>query len=98
MHDDRLVPRDAVTEILQQRGSVYGLFTHNAETTNRIREAMRHSPSRWDLLPDDVKLGLDLIALKIARIVTGDHSHLDNYDDIAGYAKIVADRIRNERV
>lgn len=51
----------------------------------------------WDTLPVDVREGLDLIALKISRIVTGEPEYLDNWDDIGGYAKIVADRIRQSK-
>lgn len=92
---------DVVSEITRQRGSVYGSFLHNAIVAQAIKAAMRNIPDpdneglRWDNLPLDVREGLDLIALKISRIITGSHEHLDNWDDIGGYAKIVADRIRN---
>jgi delta-aminolevulinic acid dehydratase/porphobilinogen synthase len=91
---------DIVAEITKQRGSVYGPFLHNAIVAQAIKAAMRRIPDpdneglRWENLPLDVREGLDLIALKMSRIVTGDHEYLDNWDDIGGYAKIVADRIR----
>lgn len=91
---------DTVSEITTRRGSVYGPFLHNAIVAQAIKDAMHNIPdpdnegSLWAKLPHDVRESLDLIALKISRIVTGDPLYLDNWDDIGGYAKIVADRIR----
>ena len=91
---------DIVSEITAKRGSVYGSFLHNALVAQAIKAALRNIPDpdneglRWENLPLDVREGLDLIALKMSRIVTGDAQYLDNWDDIGGYAKIVADRIR----
>lgn len=95
---------DVVGEITAKRASVYGSFLHNAIVAQAIKTAMRNIPdpdnegSHWDDLPMDVREGLDLIALKISRIVTGSHEYLDNWDDIGGYAKIVADRIRRSTI
>jgi hypothetical protein len=95
---------DIVSEITAQRGSVYGEFLHNAIVSQKIKLAMRGIPDpdndglRWENLPFDVRESLDLIALKISRIITGDHNHIDNWDDIGGYARIVADRIRRSNV
>lgn len=97
------LPKDTVAEITTARGSVYGPFLHNALVAQHIKAAMRALPDpdneglKWENLPIDVREGLDLIALKISRIVTGDPEYLDNWDDIGGYAKIVADRIRKSR-
>lgn len=92
-------PEDVVKQITTARGSVYGPFLHNAIVAQALKAAMRNLPDpdnerRWDDLPLDVREGLDLIALKMSRIVTGDPEYLDNWDDIAGYATIVAKRIR----
>jgi hypothetical protein len=39
---------------------------------------------------------LDMIFSKIARIVIGDPNHTDSWIDIAGYAKLVADRLEGK--
>jgi len=87
-----------VEQITAARGPVYGPFLHNAIVAQNIKAAFQSAPPRPDRLPADVQEALDLIALKISRIVTGDPEYLDNWDDIGGYAKIVADRIRNKGV
>ena len=92
---------DVVAEITRKRGSVYGPFLHNSIVAQAIKKALRSIPDPdneglcWENLPHDVREALDLIALKMSRIVTGDHRYLDNWDDIGGYAKIVADRLRS---
>jgi hypothetical protein len=55
---------------------------------------MRSTPG-WANMPDDAKESLDMIATKIGRILYGDPNHHDSWHDIAGYAKLVADRIEN---
>jgi hypothetical protein len=49
---------------------------------------------RGGTLPLDHQEALDMIASKIARIVVGDYDHIDSWVDIAGYAKLVADRLQ----
>lgn len=94
---------DVVSEITRARGSVYGLFLHNGIVSQNIKLALRGIPDpdneglTWGKLPPDVREALDAMALKMSRIVTGDPEFLDNWDDIGGYAKIVADRIRKSK-
>lgn len=84
---------DIVGEITKQRGQVYGPFMDNAALAQEIKDAMRRH-SGWSQLPMDARESLDMIAYKIARIVTGSWQHVDNWDDIGGYARLVADRLR----
>jgi hypothetical protein len=90
------VTGDSTTALTQQRSSVYGAFAGNAEIAQRMKDLMR-STRQWSTVAPDLREGLDLIALKISRILTGeDPEYLDSWDDIAGYARCVADRIRQE--
>lgn len=94
---------DVVAEITTKRASVYGYYLHNAIVSQAIKSAMRNIPDPdnegigWDSLPVDVRDSLEMMACKISRIVTGNPEYLDNWDDIGGYAKIVADRIRAKK-
>jgi hypothetical protein len=87
--------RDAA-KLTQERGLTYGPFAANALTSQHIKASMRMLP-QWDNLPLDIKESLELIATKISRIIGGDHDYLDNWDDIGGYAKLIADRIRGKQ-
>lgn len=98
LHNCQQKPKPSVVdEILKARGGAtgpYGPFYNNAEVSQKIKDIMRRSRS-WDKLDLGEKEALDQIALKMSRIVTGNDPHyLDNWDDIQGYVRIVADRLR----
>ena len=48
----------------------------------------------WAKLTDPQKEALEMIAHKIGRILAGRPAFRDQWDDIAGYAKLVAYRCR----
>ena len=48
------------------------------------------------MLDADQVEALDMIATKIARILNGNPDHVDSWIDIAGYATLVADRLKGE--
>ncbi|MBE9472959.1 MAG: hypothetical protein IMY75_12755, partial [Chloroflexi bacterium] len=50
----------------------------------------------WEDLDADMKEALEMIQHKIARILNGDPRYADNWLDIAGYARLVEDRILEE--
>lgn len=78
-------------QLLAERGARYGDFKEHAEITWAIKGAMRDT-SQWHKLTPMHKEALDMIAHKIGRILNGDPNYDDNWADIAGYAKLVADR------
>ncbi len=82
------------TDALQQeRGSKYGPFISNAVVSQELKTTFRATPN-WPNLSPDVQEMLDVMALKVSRILTGDPEYDDNFVDVAGYAQIVVDRIR----
>lgn len=84
-------------ELNKARGGVYGPFEGNAVVAQAIKDAMRSHP-KWADIPADGKEALDIIALKVSRIVTGnDPNYLDSWDDISGYVRCVTERIRTTK-
>lgn len=83
-----------VDKVLDARADQYGSFMQGADIAVRIKGIMHNAIARKDmhLYPDQL-LALDMIAVKISRIVNGNASHRDSWLDIAGYAKLVADRL-----
>ena len=55
---------------------------------------MRQGPSKWDALKPDQQEALEMMAAKVSRILIGDPDYADNWDDIAGFATLVANRLR----
>lgn len=85
---------DEVDKVLDTRASTYGSFMQSANVAVRIKAVMHNAIAKEDLhlMPDQI-LALDMIAVKISRILSGNPSHRDSWLDIAGYAKLVADRL-----
>jgi len=83
-----------VTTVLQERGSRYGRFVDQAELAQRLKQCVRnHRAGRDNDLTYDQQEALDMILHKIARIANGDPNYADSWIDIAGYAKLVSDRL-----
>src|SRR5690606_40704517 len=71
------------------------ISTH-AKIAQDIKHAMMQGRN-WANLPPYMKESLEMIAQKAGRILNGDPRHEDSWDDIAGYAKLSADAIRDEK-
>lgn len=84
---------DTVTQTLEQRGQRYGEFTGHASTSQRLKRVIFDARPRCTLDPDMCE-ALEMIAHKIARICNGDAHYSDSWTDIAGYAELVAARLR----
>lgn len=82
-----------ITDVLTERGNRYGKFADHANITQRLKEDMRVTDN-WLKLDPDQKEALEMIAHKIGRILNGDPYYDDSWIDIAGYAKLVADRLQ----
>jgi hypothetical protein len=86
-----------VDAILDERGKRYGDFKGHAEITQLfkvITEAWLRKRSK--VLKFDQQEALDMIFHKIGRILNGDPDYADSWIDIAGYAKLVADRLEGK--
>lgn len=81
-----------VDATLQERGNRYGSFKEQARIVQNIKHAYINSPN-WAFLEPDVREALDMIAGKISRILNGDPNYTDSWHDIAGYARLVEERL-----
>ena len=81
----------SIESTLAERGNRYGDFADHAKIAQNIKRGMM-CPG-LDNLPDMHRQALEVIADKIARILSGDPNYADNWHDIQGYAKLVEDRL-----
>lgn len=83
--------------VLDKREEQYGSYMQSSDTAIKIKGAMHNAIARNDLhlFPDQL-MSLDMIAVKISRIVNGNPAHRDSWLDIAGYAMLVADRLQGK--
>ena len=84
-----------ISAVLAERGSRYGRFDAHALLTQQIKLTFSFGRN-WDSLPVDSKEALEMIAHKIGRVLNGDPEYADSWTDIAGYSKLVADRLLGE--
>ena len=82
-----------INATLQERGKRYGKFKDHALLSQSLKDVMKLR-DEWFLLDVDQKEALEMIAHKIARILNGDPNYDDSWHDIAGYATLVAERLR----
>lgn len=83
-----------VDAVLTERGNKYGKFETHAMITQSFKHYVRDQLQIRDkVLADDQLEALDMIFHKIGRIINGDPDYADSWVDIAGYAKLVADRL-----
>jgi hypothetical protein len=87
---------DEVSYILEDREKRYANFAHNAHIVQALRRIL-HDQVTWKALPFDSQLAIEMILLKIVRIVNGGMpDYIDNWLDIAGYATLVKNRIEGK--
>ena len=73
-------------DILNEREKTHGKYSDVAYKFNQLKAFLIDSPE-VDLEPKQ-ELAVLMICLKLARIVCGDPTHEDHWDDIAGYAML----------
>lgn len=78
--------------MLSERGKRYGKFVDHAAVTQQLKAVMRLHGNWFNLAGDQME-ALEMIQHKIGRILNGDPNYADSWDDIAGYAKLVGDRL-----
>jgi hypothetical protein len=85
---------DAVDATLDARAVEYGKFIEGAEVMQMLKRVVQAALNNRDkTLAHDQAEAMDMIIHKIGRIVNGNPDVVDHWLDIAGYAKLVADRL-----
>lgn len=82
-----------VHNTIRERNSVHGDFNDNARIAQSIKEHFR-SQRGWADLSIVQREALDVIALKLGRILSGDPNHSDHWHDVAGYATLAEQSIQ----
>lgn len=89
-------PTDPTLSLITERGKTHGDFTEHSLITQNIKLMMSANGEsqqiKWQELRPYQREALEMIAHKIGRILAGDPDFRDHWDDIAGYARLVAER------
>lgn len=78
---------EMVEEMLEDRRQTHGNFRDNARFSQRLKATFR-STAAWEHLDDVEKESLDMIALKISRILSGKSLERQHWEDVEGYAAL----------
>jgi hypothetical protein len=86
--------------ILAERQSTHGNFSENARVMQGVKRVLR-TGDNWlrflqgtpDGLVDVQAEAIEMICVKLGRIVTGDPNEADHWADIEGYARLARDRL-----
>ena len=81
---------DRIGAILSARAQTHGDFREVAAIYTLISDALRNSRYTTNVANDVPELGaaLDMLAMKLARLVCGQYWHDDHFDDAIGYLKL----------
>jgi len=88
---------DSINGTLEKRGKSYGSFEDNANLSQALMNIVKNAPGSENLHNSHLS-ALDMIFMKIARMVNGDPMHADNPHDIAGYAKLLENYVKQEGI
>lgn len=86
---DGAVEHVPLSALLADRATTHGDFHNSSRTMQKFKRAARRSPN-WERMDVSQREALDMILHKIGRVLHGDPTHKDHWDDIAGYAALVA--------
>lgn len=75
--------------LLSKRGNSHGVYAKQAELTQSHRAVLKGGRN-WEALTPVQRDALEMISVKISRILCGDPNHADHWKDIAGYATLAA--------
>jgi hypothetical protein len=84
-----------VDQVLDSRAKDYGKFKEGAALMQGMKRLMSdHARVHDKTFADDQWEALEMIVHKMARIINGNPDKVDNWVDIAGYATLVAERLK----
>ena len=82
-----------VEDIMAERAGQYGDYGVLANISQAMKVFV-YTGDSYSNMPNDMRESLDMIVHKIARICNGNPDNINSWDDIAGYATLVANRLR----
>ena len=80
--------RQSVEDLLAAREETHGNFHVQAEAAQRMVECVNRSEG-WSRLAPWMRYAIQVILMKVTRIVHGDCRQPDHWQDIQGYARLV---------
>ena len=80
-------------EALNDREPTHGDYRITSAIAQNLKIVIREAPDFDRRFSPRQKESLDNICTKIARLCSGDPGHKDTWEDIAGYANLISERL-----
>lgn len=80
--------------LIEERYLTHGSFRENAKISQFLKDTIALY-SEWDGYTPVQKEALDMICLKLSRIISGKADEPDHWRDIAGYATLVLQELED---
>lgn len=80
--------------LLVARQRTHGDFATGARISQRLKAIF--ATSTGGLMSAEHREAMDMIALKLSRILSGQANYCDHWDDIAGYAKLASEACKDD--
>jgi hypothetical protein len=81
-----------IQDTLAERQQSHGDFTSNARVMQCLKYVARQE-ANWDDMDFVKREAIEMILMKVARIITGNPNEPDHWLDIEGYARLARERI-----
>ncbi len=77
-------------EVIEAREDAHGNYLHQASFAQELKRAFRDRSEGWKKLSPEQRESLDMIAVKISRILNGNPNTVDHWTDLSGYATLIS--------
>lgn len=74
-------------QLTTERGKTHGDWETQSQYCQSLK-AVCHGSVNWPVMTDSQHDALEMIMVKVSRILAGDPNEKDHYRDIAGYAHL----------
>lgn len=80
-------------DIIVERDKTHGDYDYQSKLSQEIKNVFKSS-YLWNTLSYNQKESLEMIAVKISRILNGNPNFKDHWDDISGYAELISESLK----
>jgi len=84
-----------IETILAERGATYGEYAEGTKIAMDLFAIMQTAPS-YPAMSAGQKYAMFMLCAKSARLLNGDHNHVDSWTDIGGYVARVLETLKGE--
>jgi len=84
--------KDELGAFLEEKGKVHGEYGEQAGVTQKFKD-IAHESKNWRKLDSTQRDAIEMICVKLGRILTGNPDEPDHWLDIQGYARLTWERL-----